>query len=394
MQTAQSPLTDTELLARFEVDAGRGFLPAADPAGQLPGALAAWDQAGAELPKLLMTDQVRTRLGRLPMLDPAGLDGRAAQERAMMLLSYLGHAYVWGERKAAYVLPAPIAVPWHAVATMLGRPPVLSYASYALHNWRRLDAARAIELGNIALLQNFWGGVDEEWFILIHIDIEARAGQLLAGVPVAMRAAAQNDLGNLTVVLTTIAGAMDAMYATLCRMPEFCDPYIYYNRVRPYIHGWRNQPTLPSGLVYEGVEAYRNKPQKFLGETGAQSSIIPALDGLLGVTHQPGPLNDYLLEMREYMPPAHRGWIAHVENNSSVRRAVGAAGDAGLREVYDRCIAGVEQFRAKHLEYAARYIFHQAQKSAGNPTAIGTGGTPFMPYLKKHLDETSEHKLN
>ena len=23
-----------------------------------------------------------------------------------------------------------------------------------------------------------------------------------------------------------------------------------------------------------------------------------------------------------------------------------------------------------------------------NPTEVGTGGTPFMPYLKKHLEET------
>ena len=39
-----------------------------------------------------------------------------------------------------------------------------------------------IELGNIALLQNFLGGMDEEWFILVHVDIEARAGSALAGM--------------------------------------------------------------------------------------------------------------------------------------------------------------------------------------------------------------------
>ena len=38
------------------------------------------------------------------------------------------------------------------------------------------------------------------------------------------------------------------------RMPEKCDPYIYYNRVRPYIFGWKNNPATPQGVVYEGVE--------------------------------------------------------------------------------------------------------------------------------------------
>src|SRR5690606_9369289 len=73
-------------------------------------------------------------------------------------------------------VPAVLAAPWYAVAEQLGRPPVLSYASYALHNWRRIDPAEPIELGNICLLQNFMAGLDEEWFILIHVAIEAQAG--------------------------------------------------------------------------------------------------------------------------------------------------------------------------------------------------------------------------
>ena len=40
------------------------------------------------------------------------------------------------------------------------------------------------------------------------------------------------------------------------RMPERCDPYIYFNRVRPYIHGWANHPALPAGMLYEGIDEY------------------------------------------------------------------------------------------------------------------------------------------
>jgi indoleamine 2,3-dioxygenase len=52
-----------------------------------------------------------------------------------------------------------------------------------------------------------------------------------------------------------------------------------------------------------------------------------------------------------------------------------------------------ERFRALHPEYAASYIFRHAQTDRKNPHAVGTGGTPFMQYLKKHRDETALHRL-
>src|SRR5207247_7554335 len=113
--------------------------------------------------------------------------------RAMMLLSYFAHAYVWGATNPADQIPRGIAVPWHALAGCLGRPPVLSYASYALDNWRRIDPRGPIALGNIALLQNFLGGIDEEWFILVHVDIEKKAARALAAIPSALAALTGGD---------------------------------------------------------------------------------------------------------------------------------------------------------------------------------------------------------
>jgi indoleamine 2,3-dioxygenase len=176
-------------------------------------------------------------------------------------------------------------------------------------------------------------------------------------------------------------------------MPELCDPYVYYHRVRPYIHGWKNHPDLPQGLVYEGVEAYGNVPQQFRGETGAQSAIVPALDAMLGVDHKEDTLRVYLREMRAYMPPEHRAFIESLEARVPVRPFVRACGRSRLTELYNACLGGLEQFRSLHLEYAAAYIFRQAQTDARNPHAVGTGGTPFMQYLKKHRDETAEHCL-
>jgi indoleamine 2,3-dioxygenase len=148
-------------------------------------------------------------------------------------------------------------------------------------------------------------------------------------------------------------------------------------------------------VVYEGVAAFHGRAQRLRGETGAQSGIVPAVDALLGVTHAADPLRSYLAEMRNYMPPAHRAFLETLEAGPSVRAAVAALapGQPALGEAYDACLQWLEHFRATHLEYAARYIHLQSQASPANPTEVGTGGTPFMAYLKKHRDETGRHRL-
>ena len=48
--------------------------------------------------------------------------------------------------------------------------------------------------------------------------------------------------------------SLRAMFAALLRMPELCDPYIYFHRVRPYIFGWKDQPALPDGVFLSRAE--------------------------------------------------------------------------------------------------------------------------------------------
>src|SRR5687768_17104508 len=154
-------------MAETLLDPERGFLPRPDPLGLLPDAFAPWEAIAAELPKLLAQQVARDAMESMPVLDAAELREGGERRRAMLLLSYFGHGWVWRGAEVSDRLASSIALPWHAVARRLGRAPVLSYASYALDNWRRLDVARPIALGNLALLQNFLGGLDEEWFILV-----------------------------------------------------------------------------------------------------------------------------------------------------------------------------------------------------------------------------------
>jgi len=370
----------------------RGFLPTTDPLKQLPKAFSEWETIAAQLPKLLMTDQCRNRISSLPDFPIHQLKSSAEHERAMLILSFLGHAFVWGALPHATQIPSNLAKPWCELGNILQRPAVLSYASYALHNWYRLDPKRPVELGNIALLQNFFGGMDEEWFILIHIDIEAKIAPALQILLSAQDAAANNDLKQLLNDVLKIKTGLFAICETLDRMPEKCDPYIYYNRVRPYIHGWKNNPALPNGLIYDGVD--HNQPKFFRGETGAQSTIIPSMDAVLGITHETDDLRVYLQEMRDYMPDEHRAFLSKLEQNKSIRDCVIKHQEShlDLREAYNTCVDLIVRFRMTHLKYAATYI-HQQSQHVDNSTAVGTGGTPFMRYLKKHEVESERFKI-
>ncbi len=378
-------------IAAFEISYDRGFLPLQDPLSCLPEAFDAWEKVAQGLPKLLVSDQLHRTIRDLPPFPVGAISNDRERERAMVLLSYLGHAYVWGGARPATTLPAVLAAPWHQIAESLGRPPVLSYSSYALHNFFRFDASREIECGNLGLIQNFLGGIDEEWFILIHVEIERQAAPAMSLLHACLDAAEARIAEQLELHLSQVESSLRAMYATLQRMPEHCEPFIYYHRVRPYIHGWKNHPDIPEGVIYQGVEAYGGRPQQFRGETGAQSAIVPALDAMLGVGHKEDMLSSYLREMRTYMPPAHRAFLESLEARTPVRPFVERAGRGSLTSAFNACVETLQAFRSLHLEYAAAYIFRQAQTDAKNPHAVGTGGTPFMEYLKKHRDETAEH---
>ena len=375
-------------IADYGITEEFGYLPNYDPARSLSAGNEDWDQFGKEIPKLLMSSNFRKRVTELPDFNVKAQKGDAEIQRAMLILSYIGQSYQWSDESPATTLPKKLALPWYEVGKLVGRPPILSYKSYASDNWRRIDPNGPIECGNIALQQCFLGGQDEEWFILIHIDIEKKAGKALKAIEDAQADVSSNDADKLLLSLTKLRDSLAAMYSVLCRMPEKCDPYIYFHRVRPYIFGWRNNPSLPNGVIYEGVEEYKGVGQTFRGETGAQSAIIPAADGVLGIDHEKDELREYLMEMRQYMPPQHVKFIEAVEAGPSVRNFVKSANNSKLTSIFNECVEIVADFRAKHLEYAGTYIHAQAQATPGNPSAVGTGGTPFMVYLRKHRDET------
>jgi len=384
-------------LAHYDMSPERGFLCRFDASAvTLSGAFAKAREVAIRLPQILPTGRVRSYLtAKLPDIaaqDIAQLSDAQAR-LAMVHYAFMVQSFVWGEPEAPQVLPHCLAVPMTALADRLGQQPLLPYSGYVLDNWAKLDADGPIDLSNIYMLQNFIGGQDENWFVLIHVAIEARAGAALALMGPICDAVSAEDTDKVQSLLEDMAAVWHDLKAIFDRMPERCDPYIYFERVRPYIHGWKDNPAMPHGIIYEGVERFGTQAQAFRGQTGSQSSIVPSMDALLGIGHAADPLKAFLDQLHIYRPPSHRKFIDDVRASSQLRNFVITAGHAGLTAAYNANVQAVADFRSRHLEYAASYINKQQKAAAGNDTDVGTGGTPFMKYLKKHRDETETNLL-
>jgi indoleamine 2,3-dioxygenase len=366
----------------------RGFLPEADPSLRLPSAFHAWDDTAAELPQLLAAFRARDVLSRLPSLSLNELETSADRERALGILSLFGHAAVhesWRQGSASTV-PSAIAIPWVTLATAMRRLPVLTYASHGQNNWRRIDPDAAVQLGNIAVLRNFFGGLDENWFVATHVDIEAQAAPLVKAVVAGQEAVGASDPDALYRSLHCIADTLGAIHATLVRVRENCDPHIFFTRVQPFMQGMKN-------VVYEGAAEFKGEPQNFAGGSGAQSTLMPLLDAALGVRHAGDALITYLHELRRYMPHGHQDFLQQIELGPSIRDYLLTLADSGLNEQYNRCIEGLGRFREEHLAISIEYIQKPARQQASLRGEHGTGGSPFVGYLEKHRKETFANLL-
>ena len=377
-----------------------GFLPTVPPLREYINtndSLSRIQEIASSLPKLLLTDRLDRTIQSLSD-DSLNVDciiqenSEAEIQLAMVHLSFIAHAYILGGAEPKHFLPKAIAEPWVRLSETLDRPPVLSYASYCLYNWYLVNQEDPIDLDNVALINNFLGGIDEDWFVTIHVCIEHAAKEAVQTCAEISLCDYESGEPIIKDHLESISNSLKEVNDIFKRMPERCDPYVYYHRVRPFIFGSKDNPDLENGVTYDGE--FNNKPQFYRGETGAQSSIIPSLDGALGIEHTEDNLRHYLNEMRDYMPVEHREFIKYVESNSNISEIVNSS--TNLIHAYNQCLEEIRQFRALHLQYARTYIHSQSKQKnpfgVGGSTIRGTGGTPFMSYLKKHRDETNNQK--
>ena len=218
-------------------------------------------------------------------------------------------------------------------------------------------------------MQNFVSLYDEHWFILVHVEIEALAAQSLAAI-LALEGSGWTDRARVNTTIRTITQNLHAMTAVLRRIPERMSPALYFKAFRPYIRFFED-------VHYEGVA---QPAVSYRGETGAQSTVIPALVAFFKIPHEPSALTRHVADMRNYMPQSHRQLLERLDRAPDPRPLAEPA-------AFNAAMEAIAEFRSVHHGWARQYIAERVDDPRG------TGGTPFMSWLQQLIDETLAHRL-
>lgn len=425
-------------LRDYEVSPITGFLPESLPLERLSDDYyTPWESLVNVLPSLLLTKKIRPYVDKLPQLsiDKLGSDKRELR-RAYSILSFLSHAYVWGTDTPSEVLPKQLAEPLLKLSEILELPPLATYSGLILWNFKpifnesfNVSKPSNWDLNELTTINTYTGSIDESWFYLVSVYFEYKGAPCLVEGLKIMKLIKENSSGDknteeIIKSLQHLAEHIDELGTILMKMEEMCDPHAFYYRIRPYLAGWKNmaEAGLPNGVLYGDETEHRS----YSGGSNAQSSLIQALDIILGVEHyptgsKPAPSdkendkslsvksgqNNFMNEMREYMPGPHKRFLEHLAKVSNIREFVlNNSSNKELVLSYDAAIAMLKSFRDKHIQIVTRYIILQAKlyKKAGSTNALrsglsktheekeqkGTGGTSLIPFLKQCRDETGE----
>lgn len=371
-------------LSDYGVSPTHGFLPQVLPLTRLPDPYYnRWEAIAANLQALILSRRLRGVIDRLPVLSTTGLEHDAEWRRAYSLLIFMAHGYIWGGDSPSDRLPPSVAVPLLHVSDRLQVPPVATYAGLVLWNFKPLFMDEGIDsLDNLATLTTFTGSLDESWFYLVSVAIEARGAPIIPLMLTAIAAARDDDVAAVTRCLRAFAEHLDDLGVLLKRMNEQCDPTIFYDRIRPFLAGSKNmaEAGLPDGVLYEVDASGRGEYRQLSGGSNAQSSIIQFFDIVLGIEHRPtgakstaesdvtrgrapaapAPKHNFIEEMRKYMPGPHARFLKDVASVANIRAFVDAHGqrraDNELRVAYDACLAMLSKLRDIHIAIVTRYI--------------------------------------
>ena len=385
-------------------------------------------------------------IDRLPIIPTSHLDTEPEWRRAYSILSFMAHGYIWGGEKPSERLPPPITYPLLQAAAHLDIPPVATYSGLCLWNFKPIFLSDTLTLENLSTLTTFTGSLDEQWFFLVSVAMEARGGPIIPLMLEAISAARRDDAPMVTKNLRLFAETVDELGTLLVRMYESCDPHVFYHRIRPFLAGSKNMKDagLPHGVLYDDGTKHPTWRQ-YSGGSNAQSSLVQFFDVVLGIEHRPTgskmndsseseadpgvapkPRHNFIQEMRQYMPGDHRKFLQAVESVANIREYVEVnQSDKQLCIAYDACLAMLRALRDKHIQMVSRYIIVKSRESrsmsrnrkessidtpaprrgAGiasikyeNPAKTqgkvkkqrGTGGTALIPFLKQARDETGE----
>ncbi|TFK08209.1 interleukin-20 receptor subunit beta-like [Platysternon megacephalum] len=390
-------------LRRFHLSEDYGFL-LPNPLSELPAPYGPWMEIANNLPHLIQSHQLRSQVYKMPQLSSQHLKGHREQHLAHLALSFITMGFVWqgGEEETVKLLPRNLAVPYWEISQMLGLPPILVHADFVLANWKKKNLNGPLEIENLDTIFSLPGGESLRGFILVTLLVEKAAAPGVKAVVQAGNAILQPDKEALHKALQELAKAIKEMTDALKRMHDYVDPAIFYGVIRIFLSGWKDNPAMPGGLIYEGVS---DEPMSYSGGSAAQSTVLHAFDELLTIRHSKES-TAFLHRMRDYMPPLHRAFIEEIQSAPSLKQHILSSGNEKLRTTYNQCVSALADLRTYHIAIVTKFIITAAANAkakkgkpshwAGSfqinpPSSLqerGTGGSGILSFLKCVRDTT------
>ena len=93
-----------------------GFIPN-QICEKLPASFDDIENLASELPKVLANEQIVERVQQLGQEKDISNLNVSELERAMLLYSYVGHAYMWGKKHVENTIPKELATTWVATVS-------------------------------------------------------------------------------------------------------------------------------------------------------------------------------------------------------------------------------------------------------------------------------------
>ncbi|XP_047447403.1 indoleamine 2,3-dioxygenase 1 [Mugil cephalus] len=395
-------------LDSYHVSEDFGFiLP--EPLEELPPYYQPWMDIALRIPELVDSHELRSHINKMPLLSSKFLQKHRELRLAHLALGMMTMGYVWqeGEGDTVEKLPRNLAVPYWEVSQCLGLPPILTHADAVLANWRKKDPEGPFDMENLEMLVSLPGGDSVRGFFMVTLLVEVAAVPALRSIPTVINGVRCGDTEAVTRALEDISQSIQDMTDALKLMHDYVEPSVFYGIMRIYLSGWKDNPSMPNGLVYEGVQT---EPMEFSGGTAAQSSLLHCFDELLRVKHE-AKSGSFLTRMRDYMPPAHKKLIEDISSQLSLRSFVQEQASERLNQAFHLCVTKLLALRSYHINVVSRFITVPAararqlreknQDSNGEtisraPAALeerGTGGSGIMSFLKTVRDQTKEALL-
>nr|AAH26393.1 Indoleamine 2,3-dioxygenase 2 [Mus musculus] len=393
--TLEVPLS----LGRYHISEEYGFL-LPNPLEALPDHYKPWMEIALRLPHLIENRQLRAHVYRMPLLDCRFLKSYREQRLAHMALAAITMGFVWqeGEGQPQKVLPRSLAIPFVEVSRNLGLPPILVHSDLVLTNWTKRNPEGPLEISNLETIISFPGGESLRGFILVTVLVEKAAVPGLKALVQGMEAIRQHSQDTLLEALQQLRLSIQDITRALAQMHDYVDPDIFYSVIRIFLSGWKDNPAMPVGLVYEGAAT---EPLKYSGGSAAQSSVLHAFDEFLGIEHCKESVG-FLHRMRDYMPPSHKAFLEDLHVAPSLRDYILASGPGDCLMAYNQCVEALGELRSYHINVVARYIISAATRARSrgltnpSPHALedrGTGGTAMLSFLKSVREKTMEALL-